>query len=317
MKHKSPQPRRLYERIKRSEASILALTGLRLEEFQSLATEFAKDWTDYHRKYTLDGEPRERSLSEKESGPLPTIEDKLLFICSYLKTYPIQELHGAIFDMEQSHANVWIHRLAEFLLKTLERLRHVPERNAQALDHLLQGCERLYLDGTERPVQRNSDEEEQEKDFSGKKKTHTKENLILCTPTQKVVYLGPTYAGSNVDITMAREQHFRLPDGLELLVDLGFLGFKLPSVQILLPHKEPRGGELTQEQKDYNSVFASARVVNEHCISGIKRLRCVKDKFRNWKQGFDDQVMVLATALHNLRVSVRETYSHSPLTAVT
>jgi hypothetical protein len=170
MKHKSTQARRLYKRISRSEASILALTGLRLEEFQNLATEFAKDWTDYHRRYTLEGKPRERSMREKESGPLPTIEDKLLFICSYLKTYPIQELHAALFDMEQSHANVWIHRLAEFLLKTLERLAHVPERNAQALEHLLQGCERLYLDGTERPVQRNSDEEEQEKDFSGKKR---------------------------------------------------------------------------------------------------------------------------------------------------
>jgi hypothetical protein len=116
---------------------------------------------------------------------------------------------------------------------------------------------------------------------------------------------------------MAREQHFRLPDGVELLVDLGFWGFNLPAVQILLPHKKPRGGELTSEQKDYNSVFASARVVNEHCISGIKRLRSVKDTLRNWKHGFDDQAMVLATALHNLRVSARESYRHSPLSTAT
>ena len=170
MKHQSTPARRLYERICRSEASILALTGLTLEEFRNLAIEFAKDWTDYHERYTLEGKPRERRLSKQEAGPLPTIEDKLLFICSYLKTYPIQELHAAIFDMEQSHTNLWIHRLAEFLFKTLDRLRHVPGRNAQALEHLLQGSERLYLDGTERPVQRKSDYEEQKKDFSGKKK---------------------------------------------------------------------------------------------------------------------------------------------------
>lgn len=317
MKHTSTAPRRLYERICRSESSILALTGLTLPEFQNLATEFAKDWIDYHERYTLEGKPRERRLSKQEAGPLPTIEDKLLFICSYLKAYPIQELHAAIFDMEQSHTNVWIHRLAEFLFKTLERLRHVPCRHAQALEHLLQGCERLYLDGTERPIQRSHDDEQQEKDFSGKKKAHTKENLILCTPTQQVVYLGPTYSGSAVDMTMAREQGFRFPNGLELLVDLGFKGFTLPNVHILLPHKKPRNGELTQEQKDYNALVASARVVNEHSISGIKRCRCVKDKFRNWKQGFDDKVMVLATALHNLRVSVRETYSHSPIATAT
>jgi hypothetical protein len=152
---------------------------------------------------------------------------------------------------------------------------------------------------------------------SVKKKAHTKENLVLCTPTQKVVYLGPTYCGSTVDITMARQQKFRLPHGLELLVDLGFLGLRIAHVQVLLPHKKPRKQELSQEQKDYNALLASARVVNEYAIGGIKRSRCVKDKFRNWKRGFDDKVMCLATALHNLRVSTRVSYSHSPLTTVT
>jgi len=75
--------------------------------------------------------------------------------------------------------------------------------------------------------------------------------------------------------------------------------------------------KLTKEQKDYNALVASARVVNEHSIRGIKRCRCVKDKFRNWKQVFDGKVMVLATALHNLRVSLRETYHHSPIAAAT
>jgi hypothetical protein len=132
-----------------------------------------------------------------------------------------------------------------------------------------------------------------------------------------VVYLGPTYSGSAVDITMAREQKFRLPNRLELLVDVGFLGLQIAHVQTLIPHKKPRNQELSQEQKDYNALLASARVVNEHAIGGIKRCRCLKDKFRNWKRDFDDTVMCLATALHNLRVSSRETYSHSPLVTAT
>ena len=184
MKRKTTPSSRLYERICRSEASILALTGFTLEEFHNLATEFAKDWIDYHERYTLEDKPQVRRLAKQEAGPLPTIEDKLLFICSYLKTYPIQELQAAIFGMEQSHTNFWIHRLAEFLFKTLDRLRHVPERNAQALDHLLQGCERLYLDRTERPIQRNSDDQEQEKDFSEKKSPYQRKSCSLYTDTK-------------------------------------------------------------------------------------------------------------------------------------
>jgi hypothetical protein len=123
-----------------------------------------------------------------------------------------------------------------------------------------------------------------------------------------VVYLGPTYPGSSVDITMAKEQQMRLPTGTELLADLGFLGLVIPHVHVMLPNKKPRNRELTQEQKDYNTLFSSARVVNEHAISGVKRCRIVKDRLRNWKTGFDDTVMCLATALHNLRVSSRASY---------
>jgi hypothetical protein len=311
MKHSPSSSESLYTRISRSEASILALTGLTLEEFHALAREFAQDWIDYHDRYTLDGKPRERRLAKQEAGPLPSIEDKLLFICSYLKTYPIQELHAAIFGMEQSHTNVWIHRLARFLLKTLQRLKHLPERNAQALAHLLPECERFLLDGTERPVQRSQDDDQQRADFSGKKKDHTKENLVLCDGHRKIWYLSKTYPGSMVDITMARREQMRLPYKTELLVDLGFMGFILPFVTVLLPHKTPRKGTLTQEQKDYNALLASARVVNEHAIGGIKRCRIVKDCFRNWKRDFDDTVMCLAAGLHNLRIASRAEYARA------
>jgi DDE superfamily endonuclease/Helix-turn-helix of DDE superfamily endonuclease len=310
MKHTSSSET-LYGRISRSESSILALTSLTREEFQALAIEFAKDWTDYHDRYTLEDKPRHRRLATQEAGPLPSIEDKLLFICSYLKTYPIQELHAAIFGMEQSHTNVWIHRLVRFLFKTLQRLNHLPERHAQALAHLLPECERFYLDGTERPVQRSQDDDQQCAEYSGKKKDHTKENLVLCDGRQKVVYLSKTYPGSMVDITMARGEQMRLPHKTELLLDLGFVGFILPGVTIMLPHKKPRNEELSQEQKDYNVLLASARVVNEHAIGGIKRCRIVKDRLRNWKRDFDDTIMCLATGLHNLRVASRPAYARA------
>lgn len=167
-----PQPSSpsLYARISRSEASILALTGLTLSEFTELSAEFAKDWNEHHSQYTLQDMARQRSQATQEAGPLPTVNDKLLFICMYLKTYPRQELQAAFFDMNQPQAHFWIHRLARFLLLTLKRLAHTPERDANALASLLEGCERVYLDGTERPVQRHHDEATQKKDYSEKKK---------------------------------------------------------------------------------------------------------------------------------------------------
>jgi hypothetical protein len=48
--------------------------------------------------------------------PLPTPEDRLLFILAYLKTYALQVVQGRLFGMGQSKANQWIHVLLPALL---------------------------------------------------------------------------------------------------------------------------------------------------------------------------------------------------------
>ena len=54
-----------------------------------------------------------------------------------------------------------------------------------------------------------------------------------------------------------------------------------------------------------NGIIASARVVVENTIAGVKRCRIVKDILRNTKEGFSDLVMEVACALHNLRMDCR------------
>ena len=44
----------------------------------------------------------------------------------------------------------------------------------------------------------------------------------------------------------------------------------------------------------------------EHALSGIKRVRVVKDVLRNTKEGFSDLAMVIACGLHNLRIHIRK-----------
>ena len=68
------------------------------------------------------------------------------------------------------------------------------------------------------------------------------------------------------------------------------------------PKKKPKGGELTEEEKESNKLISRVRIVVEHIIAGIKRLHIVKDVFRNIKEGYDDLVMRLACGLHNFRV---------------
>ena len=71
--------------------------------------------------------------------------------------------------MTQPQCNEWIHRLSDILLKTLKFLGELPDRNHIRINHLIEQCENILLDGTERPIERPQDADRQKSCYSGKK----------------------------------------------------------------------------------------------------------------------------------------------------
>jgi hypothetical protein len=120
-----------------------------------------------------------------------------------------------------------------------------------------------------------------------------------------VLFLSGTQEGRVADKTIADFADYQLPQGSQLLQDLGFLAFTLDGVEVLQPFKKPRGGSLTEEQKLANRAHAARRVRIEHTISGVKRVRLVKERIRLHKGGIRDLVMEVACGLHNLRLRFR------------
>jgi hypothetical protein len=84
--------------------------------------------------WRLDGKPRTaRRFTVYNNCPLPTPEDRLLFILAYVKTYSLQVVQGRLFGMGQSKANQWIHVLLPMLLAALRTLGDAPARSLTAL----------------------------------------------------------------------------------------------------------------------------------------------------------------------------------------
>jgi len=100
-----------------------------------------------------------------------------------------------------------------------------------------------------------------------------------------VLFLSDTYGGRVHDLRIAEATPYPLPAGSGLLQDLGFLSFTLPEVEILMPTKKPRGGELTLEQGPGQPSAPPRRLRIEHVNSSVKRCRIVKDRIRLWKEG--------------------------------
>src|SRR5215207_10186413 len=127
-------PRLRYANLVRKPMDVLDMTSLTPDEFQILVPPFEAAFQAHMADWRLDGKPRTaRRFTTYQNCPLPTPEDRLLFILVYLKTYPLQVVQGRLFGMGQSKAHQWIHVLLVVLQATLRTLGDVPTRSVQAL----------------------------------------------------------------------------------------------------------------------------------------------------------------------------------------
>lgn len=294
----------------------LALTGYTVDEFRALLSFFIVRFQAYVAIFTLEGKPRRnRTYSTYKNSSLPTMEDKLLFMLNYLKTYPLQESHAQVFGMQQSQASQWIHLLLPLVKASLADCGELPARKREDSTLAEDEAGLFFHDGTERPINRPQDPEEQHLYYSGKQKEYTVKNDVVIDEPCKIRFLSDTVEGKKNDKRLADESGYRVPQGSVLAQDAGFQGFRLAGVAILQPRKKPRGGELSYADKVRNRLISSIRVRIEHAIGGVKRYRIVKDKLRNWKPGFRDLVFETCSGLHNFRLNFRP-WHYKPVTYI-
>src|SRR3989454_6626974 len=111
----------------------LDFTSVTLDEFQQLAPPFEAAFQARMAAWRMDGKPRTaRRFTVYKNCPLPTPEDRLFFLLTYLKTYALQVVQGCLFGMVQGKANQWMHVLLPALLAALRTLGDAPTRSLTA-----------------------------------------------------------------------------------------------------------------------------------------------------------------------------------------
>src|SRR5438046_6905375 len=112
----------------------LDFTSLTLDEFQQLVPPFETAFQAHMASWRLDGKPRTaRRFSVYTNCPLPTPEDRLLFVLSYLKHAPIQAYQGATFELIQSSVSTWLNILIPVLHTALRDMGEAPSRRVLEL----------------------------------------------------------------------------------------------------------------------------------------------------------------------------------------
>jgi len=116
---------------------VLDLTSLTVDEFTALVAPFEGAFQAHMAAWRFDGQPRgARRYTTYATCPLPTAEDRLLFLLVYLKTNPLQIVHGRLFGLPQGKTNQWIHVLLPVLQEALRQQGDTPSRSLDDLAHL-------------------------------------------------------------------------------------------------------------------------------------------------------------------------------------
>src|SRR5215468_917268 len=169
-----------------------ALTGLTLAEFERLATGFAAAHARARAAstHTKKGTPRRRAPG---AGAPPSLDrtDRLLMALVWLRIYPTYEVLGWLFGLEKS--NAW--EDVQDALAVLETLADFPfERPAADRAKLATPAAvlaafpevKIVIDAKEQPFRHPQGWDRQKPFYSGKKKRHTVENQIVCTPEGRI-----------------------------------------------------------------------------------------------------------------------------------
>lgn len=92
--------------------------------------------------------------------------------------------------------------------------------------------------------------------------------------------------GSVDDFAVFKQTSCQIAVGTCLLADSGYQGLQREHDNSQTPHKKPKCGELTPEQKRLNRELSRQRIVVENVIRHLKIFRIVSERYRNRRRRF-------------------------------
>ena len=282
-----------------------ALTGMSVQEFKDLVPDF----TWYYKEYwAAQRKNPQRGYGAGRKGCLKTYEEKLFAGLMYLKAYATYDVFGFIIGCDRGQACRWIAHIFPVLELTLQRKLLLPERKIESIEEFQEkfpGVKEVLVDGTERRRQRPKKKKAQQKTYSGKKKAHTRKNIVVADKNKKILVLTKTKSGRRHDKRLAdKEEIFEhIPPDVTVITDTAFVGENKVHPNLWLPKKKPKGRDLTWDEKETNTIISSYRILVEHAIGGIKRYQAVSQVYRNRKKYFDDKLILLSAGLWNYHLA--------------
>jgi len=243
------------------------LIGIEPGKFMELLLLLEPLWVESRNK-KLSRKNRIRELGGGRKSAL-TVKQMLFLTLLYYRIYTSQEFIGFLFNLNQGNVS----RCLKLAHPLLARIFRIPERKIEMKeDEIIE----VIFDATEQEVFRPGGKGRQKKYYSGKKKRHTVKHQIVVDKKGRILAVSKSFAGKMHDKALYDKTKVYGCGWVKGDGDLGYQGTDLNK-----PHKKPKNGILTNEQKAWNKAFSSVRVRVEHVLRRMKIFRVLADEFRN------------------------------------
>jgi len=285
-----------YEVLAQKPRVFKSVTGLSVDEFDRLFRKFVPKWVE--QEYARLSRPdRKRAIGGGRKYTLG-LKDLLVMVLCWLRLYLNMEALGFFFGVDKSTASRDTRRLLKVLRLLGEATLGWPEPpkrgEGKSVAEALQEYPDLLaiVDATEQRIQRPSDNEEQRRHYSGKKKAHTRKTGIVVNERGRIRDVTESAPGSTHDMRLVVESRVvdRVPEDIALIGDAGFDGLQnhYPERSVGTPHKARRNHPLLPDQKLANRELSSIRIVVENTLSHMKHFKVLMYQFRHPVELYDD-----------------------------
>lgn len=282
----------------------MAVLGVTADEFNKLLPTFSQCLKNHRIRLRPN---RQRQVGGGRKGDLPTDEDKLLYILLYLKLYPTYDALAVLTNHYRSKCGDSVQLLLPVLEMTLGRKLALPKRHGNSLEEIFRQrpeIKDIFIDGTERKVQKPKNLKQRNKLYSGKKKATTRKVVIVVDEQKYIHYMSKTKSGRRHDKRIADKENIfgGIPLDVAVWTDTGFQGSQKQHTNTVMPVKATKNHPLTYQQKENNQIISSIRVISEHAVGGFKRFKAAADIYRNKLSNFDDLLTEVSIGLWNFHL---------------
>ena len=251
------------------------LSGLTVIEFQEVVKKLSPGWEKIV----------EQKKSHGRNSHVATLEDKVLCVLIYYRTYITHTFLGYLFNLHNSNICRLLKKMEPLLAKKIK----IKKDRTLTPDKILE----LLVDATEQPIQRPQEAKKRKQSYSGKKKMTTIKTEIVMESSGEIVSVSRSHRGRIHDFRIRKQEKF-LPKSSIKYADSGYQGLQKLQNNVILPYKKYRKKGLTVDEKEHNKQLSSFRIKVEHKIREIKIFKIMANAYRNFQKKYNMRFNIIA-----------------------